>query len=231
MENANNCQFLITKSEAGETLNDLDELLSCENFDEQQTEQVDGIMKQLDFLDDDSASAIGDLLLAVTSEQRIAKSCDVENWESITGLEQIEIPCLVKKSELNIVDEFVQKFVTKSEMESEELEVISSALETISDLDNESLGAVHSLLKIEFSETTVTKLWPSLFKRNETNQAEAEQTVAKKSGLKWSFTGMIQKQHSRDVLNPLTGQYRKANDSDDNKMSKSDEQKWPSLSG
>lgn len=176
-------KYLIAKSEADETLSWLDELLNCETFSDEQAKEVDGIMKQLDFLDDDSASAIADLLLAVTSEQEIAKSCDAENWPSITGLEQVELPCLIEKAEINQVEHFIQKFATKARLQEDELEIISKSLETISDLDDDSLNAVHSLLKIEFSETTITKHWPSLFKHL---GQEAEQPVAKKkSGLKW----------------------------------------------
>lgn len=42
-------------------------------------------------------------------------------------------------------------------------------------------------------------------------------------------TGLTQKQHSNDVLNPLTGQYRKADDSDDIEKKKN-ETKWPTIS-
>lgn len=237
MKNENEkCKFLIAKSEANETFNELESLIDCETFSEEQAEQVDGILKQLGDIDTDTASAIGDLLLCVTSEQAIAKSCDVGSWPSLTGLEQREIPCLVKKSELNVCEQFIQKFCTKAESEDDDIEVINKALEVISDLDDDSLNAIHSLLRIEFSETTISKRWPSLFK----HLSESESSVSednspakkKKSGLKWptrnSFTGMSQKKPSGDILNPFTGQYRKA---DDNEMSKNDEPspKWPSL--
>lgn len=182
MENENNCQFLIEKREAGKPLNELDELLACEEFFDEQAEEVDEIMKQLDFLDDTAASSIGDLLLAVTNAPEIAKYCDCGHWESLTGTELIEVPCLVKKHELNKVEEFIQKFATKSEMESAELEVISNSLETISDLDDASLQAVYNLLKIEFSEATITKRWPSMFKSTD---SQSEQSTVKKIGLKW----------------------------------------------
>lgn len=242
MKNESKLSFLIAKSEANETLNDLDELLNCETFSDEQAEQVDGIMKQLDFLDDASASAIGDLLLAVTSEQNIAKSCDVGNWPSLTGTEliQFNLPCcLVKKQKLNDCEVFLLQFVAKAQLQKDELEVVNKALEIISDLDDDSLNAVHSLLKIEFSETTISKRWPSLFKHlseseDSLSEAGESQPTKKKTGLKWptrnSFTGMNQKRHSNDILNPLTGQYR-ADDSDNNEMEKNDEPspKWPSF--
>lgn len=188
MKNEIKLSYLIAKSESDETLNWLDELLSCETFSsDEQAGQVDSIMKQLGDMDDDTASAIADLLLAVASEQEIAQCCDVGNWPSLTGLEQIEIPCLIEKAELNQVEQFIQKFVTKAEMEEDELGVIDSALETISALDDASLSALHSLFKIEFSETTIKKLWPSLFKQ-ESSAADGlddSPESKKKSGLKW----------------------------------------------
>lgn len=248
MKNESKLSFLIAKSEANETLNDLDELLSCEKFSDEQAEAIDGIMKQIGDIDDDTSSAIGDLLLAVTSEQTIAKSCDdddVESWPSLTGLEQdglelLEIPCLVKKSELNQVDDFLLKFCTKAESGDDEIEVISSALETISDLDDDSLNAVHSLLKIEFSETTISKRWPSLFKEESESESSvsadnSSQPAKKKSGLKWPtrniITGTVMKKHSDDILNPLTGQYRKADENDERQGNDEPSPRWPSISG
>jgi len=51
----------------------------------------------------------------------------------------------------------------------------------------------------------------------------------KKNEERNSFTGLIQKQHSNDVLNPLTGQYRES--SDDVVVAKGDSSLWPSISG
>jgi len=177
---ANNCRFLIEKLEAGETFNDLDELISCEAFTDEQAEQIDEIMKWLD-LDDDTTSAIGDLLLAINSQPDIAKSCE-ESWPSINRQVDsvIDIPCLIKKSELNLVDVLLQSFVSKAALQSDEIEIISKALEIISDLDEISLQAVYDLLKISFSEETLTHKWPSLFKH-----IEVETQPVKKTGLKW----------------------------------------------
>jgi len=182
MENTNNCRFLIEKLEAGETFNDLDELISCEAFTDEQAEQIDEIMKWLD-LDDATTSAIGDLLLAVTSRQEIAKSCDAANWPSITGIELAELPCLIHKSELNQVEEFIQRLVTKAEMDENETDIISKSLETIADLDEISLGAVYDLLRLEFSKDTITRKWPSLFSHVSSDIEDSE--PVKKSGLRW----------------------------------------------
>lgn len=182
---ANQCQFLIIKRDSGEQLNDLDELLSCEAFTDEQAEQVDLIMKQIGDIDDDTASAIGDLLLAVTSDSEVAKYCDVGHWTSLTGIELAQLPCLVKKSELNDVEDFIQKFVTKAQMEDAELEVISKALETISDLDEASLVAVYDLLKVEFSEATIKERWPSLFSQQQDTGQEPEPVKKDTSGSKW----------------------------------------------
>ena len=179
-------EYLIAKSEAGDTLNDLDELLNCEAFSDEQAKQVDAIMKQLDFLDDETSSAIGDLLLAVTSQIEVVKYCEV-GWPSLSGQALVEIPCLIEKAELNSVETFIQSFCTKAEVEDAELEIVSKALETISDLDEASLQAVKDLLKVEFSKNTIAIRWPAFFHNIETQQVESSgQPVAKKkSGLKW----------------------------------------------
>jgi len=181
---ASKLPFLIVKSEAGESLNDLDELLSCESFSDEDVEIVDGIMKQIGDLDDDTASAIGDLLLCVSAHPVIAKSCDVENWSSLTGIELVDIPCLIEKAELNQVEEFIQKFAAKAQLQRDELEIIDNSLQVISDMDKDSLDAVYSLLKIEFSEDVINRRWPSMF-RHLSESESVEQPVAKKSGLRW----------------------------------------------
>ena len=186
---ANGIPFLIVKRENGIGLNDLDELISCETFSKEQAEQVDMIMKQIGDIDDETASAIGDLLLAVSSNPKVAKNC-ITYWPSLTGIDStIEIPSLVKKSELNQVEIFLQKFVSKAQLDNDEIEIVSESLETISDLDKDSLDAIYDLLKMEFSEQTVTNRWPSLTGSNYDIDSALEVTeqepVKKKSGLKW----------------------------------------------
>jgi len=172
------------KRDSGETLNDLDELLSCESFSDEDAETVDGIVKQIGDLDDATTSAIGDLLLCVSAHPAIVKSCDVANWPSLTGIELVEIPCLIEKSEFNQVDVLLQSFVSKAQINSDELDVIDNALSVISDLDEISLQAVTDLLKMEFSETTITKRWPSLLKHLSESESSNSEPV-KKSGLRW----------------------------------------------
>lgn len=189
---ASQISFIIIKRQNGEQLNDLDELISCETFTTEQAEQIDKIMKQLGDIDSDTAEAIGVLVLAVSSDTKVAKSCE-EIWPSISGIELIEIECLVSKSELNIVEQFIQKFVTKKETNEDELDVINAALETIADLDGDSINAVYNLLKIKFAK--VGKLWPSFFKHidqeysdqeySEQEDSEQGQEQVSKSGLKW----------------------------------------------
>lgn len=183
----NNLPFLIAKQDAGEAFTDLDELLSMETFNDEQIETVDNIMKVIGDIDDDTASAIGDLLLCVTAQPEIAKYVGV-GWPSISDQEQVKMSSLIHKSELNTVEIFIQEFASKSEMESDELEVIEKALETISDLDADSLGAVYLLLKVGFSPNTVAHRWPSFFKSQQNQEHEAAQTqssVKKKTGLRW----------------------------------------------
>jgi len=161
---ANGIPFLIVKNEAGTQLNSLEEIISCEEFDSAAVEEVDVIMKQLDFIDDDTADAISNLCLAVASNPALAKSCAEGHWPSITGIKEIvELPCLVEKSELNEVESFFQKFVSTSEFE---LAIIDNALETIGDLDDTSLSAVYSLMKLDWKEADVEK-WPSISRREE----------------------------------------------------------------
>lgn len=154
---ANKLPFLIVKNEAGEQFSDLDELLSCEEFSDEQAEQLDEIMKWLD-LDSDTSSAIGDLLLAVNSRPEIAKVCD-GNFE-----------------------EFTQSFISKAALQSDELEVINNALDVVSDLDDVSLQALTDLLRIRFSENVITKRWPSLFKHIE---VEKDSEPIERRGLLW----------------------------------------------
>jgi len=189
---ASQLPFLIVKRENGQELNDLDELISCEAFSEEQAEQVDMIMKQLGDLDDDTASAIGDLLLAVSSRPAIAKSCEAK-WPSISSVEDsVNIECLAKSdsADWNVVDVFMQKFASKAQLDDEELSVVSKSLETISDMDKTSLDAIYDLLKMEFSEQTITNRWPSLTGSNYNDidsaaEVAEQEPVKKKSGLKW----------------------------------------------
>jgi len=159
---ANQLEFLVVKRDSGETFNDLDELFSCESFSDEDAEIVDGIMKWLD-LDDATTSAIGDLLLAVTSNTEIAKAC---------------------MSDSSGVEEFVKDFVSKAEFADDEIEVIDNALEVISDLDDMSLQAVRDLLKINFLEDVVIKRWPSLFKHMSESEV-GDSGQVRKTGLKW----------------------------------------------
>jgi len=178
---ANGISFLIVKSENGEQLNPLEELVSAERFDEVEVEKVNAALTQLAFLDDDSASAVGTLVLAVATKPEVAKNCEAV-WPSISGSEQVaELPCLIHKAELNQVEQFIQKFANKAGMDEAELEVVDNVLEIISDLDNDSLDAVHSLLKVEFSGEITTR-WPSFFKHIDSSTI---QEPVKNSDLLW----------------------------------------------
>lgn len=185
---ANGVPFLIVKSESGEQLSSLEELLSVEEFNETEIEKVEAALQQLSFLDDDSSDAIGNLILAVATNPKLAKSCEQESWPSITGKcddDVVELDCLIEKNDLNEVEQYFQKFVIGKSVSEDnfELAIIDNALEIISDLDEDSLSAIHNLLKVDWSNKGL--LWPSIIARGSADNDSDDEPVKKDSNLNW----------------------------------------------
>ncbi len=173
---ANQIPFLIVKAKAGEQLNPLEQLLALEEFEGVEVKKVDGCLKQLDFLDDETADAVGILVMAAASCEGLA------------------------------VGETVGTFFSKAEMEDDEREVIDNALQVVSDLDGASLTAIRSLLKLAAGGAITAAKWPSISASQSATQDQsaaqdepAQSSVqnapsanVNKGGLKWaSISGRV----------------------------------------